>query len=101
MLDIECFSFLNRVLESPMSPVIIFATNRGVSRGAVGYCGACGVLYIFSLFIEELRTKLPFIMALTKICLCLLSDVAILWADSACLLGSAPLIPCSPGVPGI
>ncbi|CDJ36000.1 RuvB-like 1, putative [Eimeria mitis] len=31
MLDIECFSFLNRVLESPMSPIIIFATNRGVS----------------------------------------------------------------------
>lgn len=30
MLDIECFSFLNRVLESPMSPIIIFATNRGV-----------------------------------------------------------------------
>lgn len=32
MLDIECFSFLNRVLESPLSPVVILATNRGVSR---------------------------------------------------------------------
>lgn len=31
MLDVECFSFLNRVLESPMSPIIVFATNRGVS----------------------------------------------------------------------
>lgn len=30
MLDIECFTFLNRILESPLSPIIIFATNRGV-----------------------------------------------------------------------
>lgn len=30
MLDIECFTFLNRALESPLSPIVIFATNRGV-----------------------------------------------------------------------
>jgi RuvB-like protein 1 len=30
MLDIECFSFLNRALESPLSPVVILATNRGI-----------------------------------------------------------------------
>ena len=30
MLDIECFTYLNRVLESPLSPIIIFATNRGI-----------------------------------------------------------------------
>merc|ERR1711976_726828 len=30
MLDIECFTFLNRALESTLSPIIIFATNRGV-----------------------------------------------------------------------
>ncbi|KAL8129978.1 hypothetical protein V2J09_019133 [Rumex salicifolius] len=30
MLDIECFSYLNRALESPLSPIVIFATNRGV-----------------------------------------------------------------------
>eukprot|EP00823_Brevimastigomonas_motovehiculus_P001531 TRINITY_DN12088_c0_g1_i1.p1 TRINITY_DN12088_c0_g1~~TRINITY_DN12088_c0_g1_i1.p1 ORF type:complete len:493 (+),score=115.25 TRINITY_DN12088_c0_g1_i1:34-1512(+) len=29
MLDIECFSFLNRALESEMAPVLILATNRG------------------------------------------------------------------------
>jgi RuvB-like protein 2 len=29
MLDIECFSFLNRALESDLSPVLILATNRG------------------------------------------------------------------------
>jgi len=32
MLDIECFSFLNRALESPMSPVLVLATNRGITR---------------------------------------------------------------------
>jgi RuvB-like protein 2 len=31
MLDIECFSFLNRALEQPTSPVIIMASNRGIS----------------------------------------------------------------------
>lgn len=32
MLDIECFSFLNRALESEMAPVVIMATNRGITR---------------------------------------------------------------------
>lgn len=31
MLDIECFSFLNRALESDMAPVVIMATNRGIT----------------------------------------------------------------------
>lgn len=30
MLDIECFAFLNRAIESSLSPFIIFATNRGI-----------------------------------------------------------------------
>lgn len=30
MLDIECFTFLNRVLESSISPVVVFATNRSI-----------------------------------------------------------------------
>lgn len=30
MLDIECFTFLNRALESSLSPIVIFATNRGL-----------------------------------------------------------------------
>ncbi len=29
MLDIECFTFLNRALESTLAPIVIFATNRG------------------------------------------------------------------------
>ena len=32
MLDIECFSWLNRALESEMAPVLIIATNRGITR---------------------------------------------------------------------
>ncbi|CAO3593627.1 unnamed protein product [Absidia cylindrospora] len=30
MLDIECFTYLNRALESALSPIVIFATNRGM-----------------------------------------------------------------------
>ena len=32
MLDIECFSFLNRALESDLAPVLIIATNRGITH---------------------------------------------------------------------
>ncbi|KAF8277029.1 putative ruvB-like DNA helicase [Trypanosoma cruzi] len=32
MLDIECFTFLNKALESTLAPVVIFATNRGSCR---------------------------------------------------------------------
>lgn len=32
MLDIECFTFLNKALESPLAPIVIFATNRGVCQ---------------------------------------------------------------------
>lgn len=31
MLDIECFTFLNRALESTLAPIVILATNRGMS----------------------------------------------------------------------
>merc|ERR1712061_434189 len=32
MLDIECFSFLNRALEDDMAPIVIMATNRGITK---------------------------------------------------------------------
>lgn len=32
MLDIECFSFLNRALEGEMAPLVVMASNRGISR---------------------------------------------------------------------
>merc|ERR1712000_315122 len=31
MLDIECFSFLNRALEEPTAPIVIMATTRGIT----------------------------------------------------------------------
>ena len=31
MLDIECFTYLNVLLESPKAPTLILATNRGQS----------------------------------------------------------------------
>ena len=36
MLDIECFTYLNALLESPLAPTVVFATNRGKTsvRGA-------------------------------------------------------------------
>merc|ERR1712232_758182 len=30
MLDLDCFTYLNRALESTLSPIVIFATNRGM-----------------------------------------------------------------------
>mmetsp|Transcript_36026 Transcript_36026/g.70883 ORF Transcript_36026/g.70883 Transcript_36026/m.70883 type:complete len:384 (-) Transcript_36026:208-1359(-) len=32
MLDMECFSWLNRALESDMAPVLVIATNRGIAK---------------------------------------------------------------------
>lgn len=50
MLDMECFSFLNRALESDLSPVLIMATNRGITRYIYIFSFSFlfwGVLYIF------------------------------------------------------
>ena len=48
MLDIECFTFLNRALESSLSPIVIFATNRGICqvrpfRGTPSDVDACNL----------------------------------------------------------
>merc|ERR1719313_1428842 len=32
MLDLECFTYLNRALENNLSPIVVFATNRGLCR---------------------------------------------------------------------
>lgn len=32
MLDIECFSFLNRGLENDLAPILVTATNRGITK---------------------------------------------------------------------
>ena len=45
MLDLECFTFLHRALESPVSPVVILATNRGRThvRGSDGLLSPHGI----------------------------------------------------------
>lgn len=45
MLDIECFTYLNRALESPISPIVILASNRGntVIRGTDDIVAAHGI----------------------------------------------------------
>jgi RuvB-like protein 2 len=43
MLDVECFSFLNRALENDLAPVLVVATNRGITRirGTNYRCRCC------------------------------------------------------------
>lgn len=45
MLDIECFTYLARALESTISPIVILASNRGVTtiRGTDGVTAAHGI----------------------------------------------------------
>ena len=45
MLDIECFTYLNRALESPISPIVILASNRGKAtiKGTQDIVAAHGV----------------------------------------------------------
>lgn len=45
MLDIECFTYLNRALESPISPIVVFASNRGMCtiRGTEDVVAAHGI----------------------------------------------------------
>lgn len=48
MLDIECFSFLNRALESDMAPILIMATNRGITTWVLPYCIQRHTLLLFT-----------------------------------------------------
>ena len=45
MLDIECFTYLNALLESPMAPTVVLATNRGnsVVRGTTDIVAPHGI----------------------------------------------------------
>ena len=45
MLDIECFTYLNRALESSISPIVILASNRGKCpiRGTEDLVSAHGI----------------------------------------------------------
>lgn len=49
MLDIECFTYLHRALESAIAPIVIFATNRGT----------CNVRYVHNV---SYKKKEPFLI---------------------------------------
>ena len=50
MLDIECFSFLNRALESDMAPILIMATNRGITKLVVKFYYKVEMCFFFFFF---------------------------------------------------
>jgi DNA helicase TIP49 (TBP-interacting protein) len=35
VVDVECFSFINRALEDPLAPVLVMASNRGIVQVCV------------------------------------------------------------------
>ena len=45
MLDVECFTYLNRALEQPISPIVVLASNRGMCtiRGTDDIVAAHGI----------------------------------------------------------
>lgn len=45
MLDVECFTYLNKALESTISPIVVLASNRGMCaiRGTDGTVAAHGI----------------------------------------------------------
>jgi RuvB-like protein 1 (pontin 52) len=64
MLDIECFTYLNALLESPMAPTVIFATNRGRSlvRGTTDIVAPHGVPVDLLDRLELLHPRDPFLL---------------------------------------
>lgn len=45
MLDVECFTYLNRALEQSISPIVVLASNRGMAtiRGTDDIVAAHGI----------------------------------------------------------
>ena len=55
MLDMECFSFLNRALEDEMAPIVIMATNRGTFfLACAGLGGVASKYLVFSYYFRLL-----------------------------------------------
>lgn len=46
MLDIECFTYLHKALETTIAPIVIFATNRG--RCIIRYEWCCALSFMTS-----------------------------------------------------
>lgn len=72
MLDIECFTYLNALLESPMAPTVIFATNRGnaLVRGTTDIVAPHGIP--IDLLDRYVNTSLGITCHSTRGCRCLI-----------------------------
>lgn len=72
MLDVECFTYLHRALESTLSPIVIFATNRGKCevRGSEGIVSPHGMpldLLDRLVIIRTTKYKKPDMLKILKI----------------------------------
>jgi len=71
MLDIECFSYLNRALESTLAPIVILATNRGLTKvrgtDVVSSHGIPADLLDRLVIVRTLQYALPEIMQILSI----------------------------------
>jgi RuvB-like protein 1 (pontin 52) len=86
MLDVECFTYLHRALESKISPIVIFATNRGVApiRGHEEMTSPHGIP--FDLLDRLLIIKtVPYTKDEQKMILKLKADVEEVSLDDNCL----------------
>jgi RuvB-like protein 2 len=58
MLDMECFSWLNRALESELAPVLVIATNRGFAKIRGTSYVFCDTIVLLLLFVMSLSLSL-------------------------------------------
>ena len=74
MLDIECFTYLNSLLESPMAPTVVLATNRGKTlvRGTTDIVAPHGIpVDLLDRYAPSHLSHLPILTTATH-CSCLI-----------------------------
>jgi len=62
MLDIECFTYLHRALESAIAPIVVFATNRGkcLIRHVIFISANVTIIYIILSFEKKIKFYLQY-----------------------------------------
>lgn len=86
MLDVECFTYLHRALESKISPIVIFSTNRGMApvRGHEEMISPHGIPIDLLDRLLIIKT-IPYNQSEQKEILKLRADVEEVELDDACL----------------
>lgn len=77
MLDMECFSYLNRALESSLSPIVIFATNRGICNVRYGVQLVPSIILLNSLGKQVLRKIGSILLVLSAFSLSRKSEIVV------------------------